>query len=296
MHIITGKLICTSQHNDFIRRAATDFQSGEKLLDKGTPLNLHGITLASAMNYSHATVYRKPRIGVLSTGDELCMPGGKVSESQTINSNFFNLKCFIESHEAKMLNFTQCRDNVSCIDAALHSFLSCDMIVTIGGASVGEYDLVRKALHKRNYTEHFHGIAMRPGKPLFFGHYENIPVLGLPGNPVSSAVCSEIFLKPAIAKLTNRRNLFAQQWIVHANHHIESNGYRQSYLRACIQQKEDGRLYADTACNQDSAHLSTLYKSDGLLIRPINAKPLEKGEKASFIFFSQHLDWISTNK
>src|SRR5207302_8950320 len=186
----------------YVRRAGLDFAEGDVLLKAGRRLTPRDIGLAAAMNRPWLFVHRRPRVGILSTGDEIVMPGDPIGPHQIVSSNALALAAFVTATGGVPVlvgNAPDDPDALRRIAAAAHGV---DLFVTTGGVSVGEHDLVRDVLSEDGLDIDFWEIAMRPGKPLMFGHYRGMPTIGLPGNPVSTLVCSLIFLKPAIDRLS----------------------------------------------------------------------------------------------
>ncbi len=260
-----------------IRRAGGDFRNGDILVEKGTRLTSRHIGLLAAANVATLPVSRIPRVALLSTGDELVEVGGTVTAGQIVNSNAVMLSTLLEHQGAEVLELGIARDNESSLRIMAEQVRDVDLFVTIGGASVGDHDLVQKVLGTQGLEVDFWKIAMRPGKPLIFGHYRDIPMLGLPGNPASAYVCALVFLLPALHRLQGRRSSGAQKVMVSLSCALPANGPRQHYMRARIDSDAQGRLVADLAGAQDSGWLSPLARSNGLLIRPPQAPAAAQG-------------------
>jgi molybdopterin molybdotransferase len=206
---------------------------------------------------------RRPRIAVLATGDELTRPGAARGPAQIVAASLDGLLAQIEAWGGEAIDLGIARDRAEDIAAAVVQTDQADMLVTLGGASVGDHDLVRAALGPEGLTLDFWKIAMRPGKPLMFGTYRGKPFLGLPGNPVSALVCALLFLKPALFKMTGDiapPNRFGRMPLAKA---LPANDQRQDYLRA---QVRDGRALSWPT--QDSGELNPLAQSDVLIVRP----------------------------
>jgi molybdopterin molybdotransferase len=261
-----------------IRPRGQDFKEGETVLAAGTLLDFAQLTVAAAMNYPTLTVYRKPKVAVLATGDELLPPGSNPAAGQIIASNTFGVRALIEENGGEVLDLGIVRDNeedlVRAIDAARVS--DVDVLVTLGGASVGDHDLVQSTLKKVGMELDFWRIAMRPGKPLMVGTLGNMQVLGLPGNPVASLVCSLLFLEPLLRKLAHLpvRNRVARATTARD---LAANDKRQDYLRATLARDAMGNLVADAYTKQDSSMMKILAHSDALIIRPPHAPELPAG-------------------
>ncbi|WP_341702764.1 gephyrin-like molybdotransferase Glp [Ferrovibrio sp.] len=264
----------------WIRRAGLDFSEGQNLLPAGRRLAPEDVALAAAMNVPWLPVRRRPRIAVLATGDELVRPGDPVGPNQIVSSNNIGLAALIEAHGGEAVDLGIARDTEADLRAKSAGAAGCDLLLTLGGASVGEHDLIHAVLGKGGAGIDFWRIAMRPGKPLMFGHADvagnSLPLLGLPGNPVSAFVCGHNFLVPAL------RAMLGLDWTVHfetavAAVDLPANDRREDYLRASLQTDETGRLLARPFSRQDSSMLRLLSQADGLIVRPPLAPPLQAG-------------------
>lgn len=192
--LLPGVEIVSGKH---IRRAGLDFKTGEILLKPGVRLRSRELSLAAAMNHASVTCVKAPRVAIIATGDELLPPGSDLGPHQIVSSSPYGLMADISSWGGVPIHLGIARDTVSSIREKLAAPEEFDLIVTIGGASVGDYDLVQTALSP-GLDVNFWKIAMRPGKPMIFGSYKGVALLGLPGNPVSAFVCALLFLKPLI--------------------------------------------------------------------------------------------------
>ncbi|CAA7627794.1 Molybdopterin molybdenumtransferase [Candidatus Terasakiella magnetica] len=259
----------------FIRTPGLDFSAGDVLLKAGTLLGGRAIGLAAAMNIPWVTVRRRPRIAILSTGDEIAMPGDPLGPAQIVSSNGPGLAAFVANLGAEPVHLGIARDSRASLNTMIAQAAGCDMLVTTGGASVGDYDLVAGALADAGLTLGFHTVAMRPGKPLMFGTLKGVPVLGLPGNPVSAMVGAFLFLEPALRVLLGRP---AETETIPARlgRDLPANDGRQDYLRAALDHDEDG-LTATPLVKQDSAVLSGLANAQCLVIRPPHAAAAPAG-------------------
>jgi len=267
----------------FIRPAGLDFRAGDAGVAAGRRLTVRDVGLAAAMNVPWLRVRRRPRIALLSTGDELVMPGETVGPNQIIGSNGLSLAAFVEAHGGEALNLGIAPDNIEALTRLTGEARGADLLVTTGGVSVGEHDLVSSALGDLGLALDFWKIAMRPGKPLLFGTIGDTPILGLPGNPVSSLVCAIVFLKPAID---------AMQGLSPEGHPTEAavlgaalgaNDHRQDYLRAELAYESDGRRVATPFDRQDSSMLATLAHADCLIVRPPGAPAAAAGESVAIL-------------
>lgn len=258
----------------YIRPAGLDIKAGDIVIKSGTYLSARCIGLAIAAGETNATVSISPRIGILSTGDELVAPGETPGPSQIISSNALFLSAFVKSCGAQPVDLGIAFDTPGAIHAATAKAKNLDMVVTTGGASVGSHDHVAGDL--LDGALYFWKVAMRPGKPLIWGNINNIPLLGLPGNPVSTAICALVFLQPAIAKLSgghHKNNTFS----VPITTNLTKNDLRQDYVRATFE-NEGGCLKVRPAYKQDSSMMAVLAGSDALIVRPPFDPPKRAGE------------------
>ncbi|WP_075822701.1 molybdopterin molybdotransferase MoeA, partial [Roseomonas sp. TAS13] len=183
----------------WIRRRGLDFAAGEELLSPGRRLTARDIGLAAAANHPWLAVHRRPRIGILATGDEIALPGDPLPPGGIVSSNAHALAALVRGAGGDPVILPIVADDSTAIAMAARAAEGCDLLATTGGASVGEHDLVQSALGPQGFALDFWRIAMRPGKPLIWGHLRGVPLLGLPGNPVSALVCGVLFLRPALS-------------------------------------------------------------------------------------------------
>ncbi len=261
-----------------IRRGGLDLQSGATALKAGKRLSPRDVSLIAAMNVPWVPVYRRARVALLANGNELVHPGDPVGENQIVSSNSLGLAALIRQCDAEPIDLGIARDEVSDLQARAKRASEADLLVTIGGASVGDHDLVQSSLTPIGLSVDFWKIAMRPGKPLMFGKLGNTTVIGLPGNPVSAYVCAMLFLKPAIRKLQGEGLEGHPTSILPLGKDIAANGSRQDYMRAQLVTGDDGQICVVPFETQDSSMLSVLAKSDCLLIRKPNAPAAKKGD------------------
>jgi len=266
----------------YIRPEGLDFRTGEVLLEPPRLMGTREIGLAAAMNHARVPVRRRPRIAILPTGDELVMPGDDPGPDQIIASNNFALASFTRSFGAGPFDLGIAGDTEQDLADAIRRAraLDADILVTLGGASVGDHDLVHAALIAAGMTAEFWRIAMRPGKPLMFGRIGDMRVLGLPGNPVSSIVCAHVFLRPLIAALLGRTD---DAITVQANldGELSANDERQDYMRATLSTDTDGNRTVRPFDRQDSSMLRTLAEADCLIVRPAHDAPKRPGDRLS---------------
>ncbi|NTJ42279.1 molybdopterin molybdotransferase MoeA [Agrobacterium larrymoorei] len=263
-----------------IRPRGQDFMEGETALQVGTELTFANLTLAAAMNHAELCVYRRPLVAILATGDELVQPGGRPEPAQIIASNTFGVAAIARKAGADVLDLGIVADDERVIRAAIDKAVAAkaDVLVTLGGASVGDHDLVQSALKAQGMHLDFWRIAMRPGKPLMVGSIGEMQVLGLPGNPVASLVCSLLFLEPLITKLGHHA-LSSREIKVKTATPLKANDIRQDYIRARIIGHESGLPVAEAFGKQDSSMMKIMAQADCLIIRPPFAKELEVDEE-----------------
>jgi molybdopterin molybdotransferase len=254
----------------FIRAAGYDFRAGSRLLAAGTRLGPRHLSLAAAMDHAEVPVWPRPRVAILATGDELVFPGQKAGPDQILASNSFAVAALAENAGAHVFDLGVALDSMDALEEKIaHAVsLNVDVLVTMGGASVGDHDLVQRALQQRGMELGFWKIAMRPGKPLMFGHLAGSKALGLPGNPVASVVCAMIFLVPLVRALSGDHDPgrdMSEPALLGVS--LKANDERQDYLRATLERRHDGMLVATPFAEQDSGQVSLLAAADALVIR-----------------------------
>jgi len=270
----------------YVRREGLDFAEGETLLHAGRRLTPRDIGLAAAMNRPWLFVHRRPRIGILSTGDEIVMPGDPIGPHQIVSSNALALAAFIRACGAVAVSVGNAPDNPEALRQIAAATRGLDLLVTTGGASVGDHDLVRDVLGADGLALDFWQIAMRPGKPLMVGRYRGTPMLGLPGNPVSTLVCALLFLRPAIERLSGMPSASEPPVTARLGASVAKNDRRQDYLRARLVRAEDGGLDAFPFEVQDSSMMKLLAASDCLMMRPPHAPALPAGAVVPIVPFA----------
>jgi molybdopterin molybdotransferase len=267
-----------AEHGTYIRPRGFDFSEGDVLLEKGRKILARDLSLAASMNVTQFSVRRKPVVAILATGDELVMPGEELKPGQIISSNSFGLAAMIESAGGQPQRIGIARDTEESLSEHIARASDADVLLTIGGASVGDHDLVQPALEAAGMTLDFWKIAMRPGKPLMFGQLGEQRVLGLPGNPVSAMVCSRIFLLPMLEKMLGLEDSSTAQKTAVLGAELKMNGPRQHYMRATIETGPDGLDVVSPVRSQDSSLLSPLSQADCLIARAPGAPAAAAGE------------------
>ncbi|MGB0551126.1 MAG: gephyrin-like molybdotransferase Glp [Alphaproteobacteria bacterium] len=267
----------------FVRPAGLDFAEGDVLIPTGTRMTARHVGLAAAMNVPWLMTYRKPRVAILATGDEIVMPGQEIGPNQIVSSNAIALAAFVRAMGAEPVLLGIAPDDREGLRQMASGIVGNDMLVTTGGASVGDHDLVQDVLSEGGMEVNFWRIAMRPGKPLMFGDIRGIPVLGLPGNPVSSLVCAMIFLRPAIARMQGSIEADRDTLSLKIADNLPTNDRRQDYLRATFETDDSGDTLVRSFHRQDSSMMATLTHADGLIVRPPHAPALSAGERVEVL-------------
>jgi molybdopterin molybdotransferase len=253
-----------------IRPAGIDFRQGSVLLARATRLTDRDLSLAASMNYPELAVRRRPRVAMLATGDELVMPGRTPGPGQIVHSNGYALRALAHAEGAETIDLGIAADTVEATTAGIRRARDsgADILITTGGASVGDHDLVKRSLEAEGVTMAFWRIAMRPGKPMMHGRLGAMRVIGLPGNPVSSYVCSVLFLVPLIRALSGRADIHHVPETALLGRDLAANDLREDYLRARLDLRADGALIATPVKHQDSSLLANLAIAQALVIRP----------------------------
>jgi len=270
-----------------VRLAGLDFKQGDVLLEKGRALSDRDVMLAASMNHPRLPVHARPLVAVLGTGDELVMPGNTPAPGEIVYSNGFALAALARSAGGIVLDLGIARDNLDDIAAKVRQARSskADILLTSGGASVGDHDLVQKALAAEGLDLSFWRVALRPGRPMMHGRLDSMQVLGVPGNPVSSYVCAFLFLVPLLRKLSGRSDVEHQPEPAILGRDLPPNDERADYLRATLEMGPDG-LVATPVRDQDSSLMAPLARAGGLLIREPHAPAAEAGSRCRILKFA----------
>jgi len=261
-----------------VRRQGIDFSQGAVLLRQGMRLSGRDVMLAAAMNHPLLPVHRRPRVAVLGTGDELVAPGSAPGIGEIVYSNGFSLLAMAEGEGAEVLDLGIAPDRLNDIARAVRGARQwgADIVVTSGGASVGEHDLVQRALAAEGLDLSFWRVALRPGRPMMHGRLGAVQVLGVPGNPVSSYVCAFLFLVPLIRRLSGRDDVGHVREPARLGCDLNANDEREDYMRATLTQGPDGPV-ATPLPNQDSSLMAPLSAASCLLIRAPHAPAAAAG-------------------
>jgi molybdopterin molybdotransferase len=263
-----------------VRAQGIDFVQHQILLHKGHRLSDRDLMLTAAMNHSSVHVHRRPKVAVLGTGDELVAPGSTPGAGEIVYSNGFALTAIARSEGAEVCDLGIARDRIVDIVASVRRAREwgADILVTSGGASVGDHDLVQRALAAEGLTLSFWRVALRPGRPMMHGRLQEMQVLGVPGNPVSSYVCAFLFVVPLIRRLAGRQDLERIREFARLGSDLPANDERADYLRATLAAGADGPI-ATPLPSQDSSLMAPLAKADCLLIREPHAPSAQAGSE-----------------
>jgi molybdopterin molybdotransferase len=268
-----------------IRPAGVDFNTGDVLLRRGSRLTDRDLSLAAGMNYPELAVHRRPKVAVLATGDELVMPGSQPGPGQIVYSNGYALRALARAEGAETVDLGIAADTVEATTQGIRRARDsgADILITTGGASVGDHDLVKQSLEAEGVKMAFWRIAMRPGKPMMHGRLGAMRVIGLPGNPVSSYVCAFLFLVPLIRALSGRATIHHVIETALLGRDAVTNDVREDYLRARLEERADGALIAMPVNHQDSSLLGNLAVARALVIRPPFAPAAAAGSACSIL-------------
>jgi len=265
----------------YVRLAGEDVRVGDRVLDAGHVLGAAEIGLLATLGHTQVSVYRRPRVAVLSTGNELADLGTEPAAGQIPNTNTYSLMAQIVEAGGEAINLGVAPDRLDAIEERLRAGLDADMLVSSAGVSVGELDLVKDALTTLGAELHLWKVSMRPGKPITFGSVAGRPVFGLPGNPVSAMVTFELFVRPALRRLAGHRVLDRARIRASAADRIANPGSRRGYLRVTLA-RDAGRWTATLTGDQGSAILSSMVRADGLAVVPGDTI-IEQGEDVEII-------------
>ncbi|MGD0430842.1 MAG: gephyrin-like molybdotransferase Glp [Acetobacteraceae bacterium] len=278
--VVVTEAVTSGRH---IRRAGQDFSLGDSVIPAGRHMTARDVGLAAAANHPWLSVHRRPRVAILATGDEIAMPGEPIPSGGIVSSNSHALAALVRAVGGAPTILPVAKDTTEAIAAVADQVAGFDLLVTTGGASVGDHDLVISGLQTRGLVVDFWQIAMRPGKPLLFGKMGAVPVLGLPGNPVSAIVCAALFLLPALALMQGLPGGPPPTVSAILGVAVRENDRRADHLRATVTMDEQGRLVVTPFPVQDSAMLRRLALADALVLRAPHAPSLPAGAEVRVI-------------
>ncbi|HEY7844599.1 MAG TPA: gephyrin-like molybdotransferase Glp [Bradyrhizobium sp.] len=280
--IAISEAAVTGRH---IRPAGVDFREGDVLLSGGSRLTERDLSLAASMNYPELPVRRRPKVALLATGDELVMPGSTPGPGQIVYSNGYALRALARAEGADTVDLGVAADTMEATTAGIRRArdVGADILVTTGGASVGDHDLVKESLEAEKVTIAFWKIAMRPGKPMMHGRLGAMRVVGVPGNPVSSYVCTWLFVVPLIRALSGRKMIHHTRVSALLGRDVGANDVREDYLRARLEERSDGTLIATPVNHQDSSLLANLAAAQALVIRAPFAHAAKAGSSCEIL-------------
>lgn len=267
----------------YVRKAGLDFTAGDVALRAGQLMAPRHVALAAAMNRPWIKVRRRPQVAILSTGDEIVSPGDPIGPNQIVSSNALALAAFVTAEGGVPVDLGVVQDDAASLHRMAAEVRGVDLLVTTGGASVGKHDLVQSALGEVGLEVDFWQIAVRPGKPLIHGRIAGIPMLGLPGNPVSSLVCALLFLRPLLRAMVGLPAGRQETEAARLGAPLADNDRREDYLRARLTRAEDGSLVATPFPVQDSSMIAVLAHADALIVRAPHAPASPAGTRVEIL-------------
>ena len=268
---------------DYIRPRGYDFSAGDDMIGAGERLSFRHLSLLAAMNMPEVPVRRRPRVAIIATGDELVPPGTALSDGQIVSSIPHGMAALIEAAGGEAVPLGIARDDLAHLEEMIGKAAGADILVTIGGASVGDHDLVQEALGKAGMALDFWRIAMRPGKPLMVGRLNDHHVVGVPGNPVSALVCCFLFVVPLIRGMLGRGEVMPPVHRAILKNQVPANGPRQHYMRAVFEISSSGQLEVTSLEDQDSSLQAMFARANALIVRQPKAPGAEAGEPVDIV-------------
>jgi molybdopterin molybdotransferase len=264
-----------------VRERGLDFRAGDVLLERSRRISSRDIALLAAADFAHVEVTRQPRVAIVATGDELTRPGEPRAPGGIVASSIYAIQAMVKDWGGDPIDLGIVPDRAEEFARLPAQTRDADLIITLGGASVGDHDLIQSALKPHGFVLDFWKIAMRPGKPLIFGRLNATPLIGLPGNPVSAMVCALLFVRPALTTMLGAPYASPIRTARLASA-LKANGKRQDYLRAQLS-VADGVLTAEPFKLQDSSMQKVFARADGLIIRRIDAPPAAAGDEVEVL-------------
>jgi molybdopterin molybdotransferase len=271
-----------------IRRAGEDLRRGEVILPCGTLVRPSEVGVLATMGKATAPVHRRPRVAILSTGDEILEPGQPLTPGKIYDANSFTLAAMVQRAGGVPIRLGIARDDVEDLVARIAQLERVDLLVTSAGVSVGDYDVVKQALTRAGEVT-FYQVAMRPGRPLAFGHLAGVPLLGLPGNPVASAISFELFGRPAVMTMLGRRSWDRPEVEATLESSIDNYDHRRSYYRVRLRRDGD-RYLASLTGPQGSGILSSMANANGLMVVPETVDRAGPGDRVVVRLFDSPED------
>jgi molybdopterin molybdotransferase len=272
----------------YIRRAGQDFAVGEVLVAAGRRITARDVGLAGAGNHPWIAVHRRPRVGILSTGDEVALPGEAIPPGGVVSSNTHALAALVRGAGGEPVVFPSVPDDRDSLARAAEAAAGLDLLLTSGGASVGDHDLVRETLQGSGMALDFWNVAMRPGKPLLHGSLRGVKVVGLPGNPVSVIVAGVMMVRPVIERLSGLPGDPPEAVPARLGAAVPENDRRADHLRARLERDADGMLVATPFPRQDSGMMRFAAMADALVLRAPYAPSLPAGSTVAVIRLDRH--------
>jgi molybdopterin molybdotransferase len=274
----TVVILKSSHAGEHVRPRGQDVKTGQPVLPSGAVMRPAMIGMAAAMGYAQATVHKRPRVAILTTGDELAEPGSPIAPNQIYNSNAYSLAAQVSEAGGEPRRLGPVKDDPKELTERLREALDADAVIVSGGVSVGEYDYVKDVLKSLDMETRFWGVNIRPGHPTLFGTIKNRPIFGIPGNPVSTMVTVELFVRPAVLKMAGHANLFRP--VVEATLETEfaNRPGRVHFVRVIVNRTETGYTVKPTGI-QDSGILLSMVQAQGLMILPADAKTIPAGSR-----------------
>ena len=279
----SGTVTVTEAGGSHIRRRGQDFKQGDVLLTAGRVLGPRELMLAAAMNQAELPVRRRPRVAILATGDEVVPPGSKLAPDQIVSSVPAGIAALIGVHGGEAIALGIAKDDLQSVVTLARAGKAADILLTIGGASVGERDVVATALKSEGLELDFWKVAIRPGKPMLYGRLGSQRVLGLPGNPVSALLCAHIFLLPMLRRMLGVAEEVRPTPEAVLGEAVDANGAREHYMRANSTWREDGTRVVRPLPSQDSSLVAALARADCLIVRAPHAPALPEGARVTIM-------------
>jgi molybdopterin molybdotransferase len=283
-----GKAVCIKEapaRGENVRERGLDFRAGDVLLERGRRISSRDIALLAAGDFARLEVTRKPRVAIVATGDELTRPGEPRAPGGIVASSIYAIQAMVRDWGGEAIDLGIVPDRAEDFARLPEATRGMDLIVTLGGASVGDHDLIQSALKPHGFTLDFWKIAMRPGKPLIFGRLNACPLIGLPGNPVSAMVCAILFVRPALSAMLGAPYASVVRTARLATA-LKANGKRQDYIRAKLAVL-DGVLTAEPFALQDSSMQKVFAGADALIIRRVDAPPVPAGAEVQVLLLDR---------